>query len=156
MTLQKCMLTLMMTAAVLAGCASPYMNGVTPQGAKVYIGSTDIRATEAYQEFLRSGQTELDKERYLFKRVTEAKDLVYHRDGNTYGWVEAYRAGNWLMRNHYDKDADARSFVRDHVWKSASTGRPHLIEFPDGSIHVGYYVLLNELDLLEETAAADA
>lgn len=145
-----------LTAALLAGCASPYLSGRTPAGEKVYIGSTDIRSTEAYQEFMRSGRTELDKERYLFKRVTEAKDLKYHRDGNTYGWVEAYRAGNWLMRNHYDKEADARSFIRDHVWKSAATGRPHLVEFPDGSIHVGYYVLLNELDLLEETAAAES
>jgi len=137
----------------ITGCAAPFMKGINANGQKVYLDQADITQTEAYQEYLQSEHTEINKERYIFKRVVGAKDLRYHRDGNTYGWVEAYRAGNWLMRTHYDKEADARSFIRDHVWKSETTGNPHLIQFPSGDIHVAYYVLLNELDLLEDTLA---
>src|SRR5262249_51229087 len=51
----------------LAGCASnPYLNGVTRQGAKVYLGPVPIEGTEAYQTYLHSGRTEVDKQRYLF------------------------------------------------------------------------------------------
>ncbi|PIQ87146.1 MAG: hypothetical protein COV74_01990 [Candidatus Omnitrophica bacterium CG11_big_fil_rev_8_21_14_0_20_45_26] len=132
-----------------AGCATPYLKGVTPAGEKVYVGPLPIENTEAFQTFLHSSKTEVDKQLYLFQRLKAAMDLEYYHDGSWYSWLETYRGGTWLIRNRYKKDQDTRDFLRKHVWHSETTGKLHLVRFPDGSIQIGYFLLLNELDLLE-------
>lgn len=135
----------------LSGCAgaSQYLKGVTPEGEKVYIAQTDIENTEAFQTYLRSPQAEANKQQYLFQRLKDAsKDIQYYHDGVWYSWLETYRAGMWLVRNKYEKGQDTREFLRRYVWRSEA-GNLHLVKFPDGEIHIGYFILLNELDLLE-------
>lgn len=138
-----------------SGCASSVLKGLDSGGKKVYIGPVPIDSTEEYQTFLNSPQTEVDKQNYMFKRMkTEpAQQLTYFHDGTWYDWTEAYRGANWLVRHRYKKGQDARTFAKNHVWRSESTGKPHLIKYPDGSIQEAYYVLLNELDLLDEALA---
>lgn len=135
------------------GCAasSQYLKGVSPEGQKVYIGPTDIENTEAFQTYLRSPQAEASKQQYLFQRLKDAsKDIQYYHDGVWYNWLETYRAGMWLVRNKYQKGQDTREFLKRYVWRSEA-GKLHLVKFPDESVHIGYFILLNELDLLEET-----
>lgn len=142
----------LLQALLISGCASPYLKGVSPEGQAVYIDTPKIESTEAFQNYLTSQRSETDKQNYLFERIKAAKDLVFIRDGHQYTWLQAYRGGKWLIRNRYEKGVDARSFAKKYIWKS-DAGNPYLVQFPDGSTHVGYYILLNELDLLEATVA---
>lgn len=135
-----------------SGCAgSNILKGEDASGKKVYLGPVPIEGTEAFQTYLGSRRTEVDKQNYIFQRLKtpEAKELSYFHDGTWYNWLEAYRGGMWLIRNRYKKGQDARTFIKDYVWRSEDTGKAHLVKYPDGSIQEGYYVLLNELDLLE-------
>ncbi|HXV28146.1 MAG TPA: hypothetical protein VD913_04195, partial [bacterium] len=91
-----------------AGCASPYLKGVSPSGQKAYLGSVPIENTETYRNYLNSRRTEVDEQRYLFARLKEATDMQYYHDGNWYGPIEAYRGGMWLMRNRYKPGQDTR------------------------------------------------
>lgn len=154
------MRSLVLLAAVtlcllITGCATPYLKGVTPEGEKVYLGPVPIQNTEAYQAYLLEKPTEVAKQNYLFDRLRFATDLQFKHDGSWYGSLEAYRGGMWLMRNRYEKGQDTRTFIRKHAERSDS-GEPHLVKYPDGSIHIGSYVLYNELDLLEETIASES
>jgi hypothetical protein len=135
-----------------AGCATPYLKGVTSQGQKVYLGPVPIENTEAFQQYLQSRHTEVDKQRYLFRRLKDATHLRYYHNGNWYTALEAYRGGMWLMRNKYQKGQNTRDFIRKYVERSEDTKQYYLVEYPDGSFHIGSYLLYNELDLLEETA----
>jgi hypothetical protein len=141
-----------------SGCASSVLKGVDKQGQKAYLGPVPLEHTEAYEDYLNSRHSEVDKQNYIFRRLKtpEAAKLSYFHDGTWYTWLDAYRAGNWLIRNRYKKGQDARTFIKDHVWRSEDTGKPHLVKYPDGSIQEAYYVLLNELDLLESTLAKDS
>ena len=141
---------------LLSGCAGvQYFKGFTPGGEKVYIGPTDIRDTEAYRNYIYSSHSEAAKLNYLFERLKLGESLFFYRDGNKYNWLEAYRGGKWLVRNRYNDGDNAREFAKKHIWHSDQTGKPHLVQFPDSSIHEGYYILLNELELLESTAKED-
>ena len=138
-----------------SGCAGKVLKGNDASGKKIYLGPVPLENTEAYQSFLTSSRSEVDKQNYIFKRLKteEAQKLSYFHDGTWYSWLEAYRGGNWLIRNRYKKGQDARTFIKNYVWRSETTGKPHLIKYPDDSIQEAYYVLLNELDLLDETLA---
>ena len=138
------------------GCATPYLKGVTPQGEKVYLGFLPIRETEAYQSFLLSSKSEAAKLNYLLDRIKEAKNLIYYHAGSRYSWLEAYRGGAWVVRHHYEKGEDAKSFIHKETLLYERSGKPNAIQFPDGSIHIVYFVLLNELDSLEEAIAANS
>ncbi len=151
---QKTLLPILFTI-LLTGCASPYLKGVTPAGEKVYLGPVSIEKTEAYRNYLHSRHTEVDKQRYLFARLKSATHLQYHRDGHWYTALEAYRGGMWLMRNRYKEGQDSREFIRKYIERSEQTNQYHLVQYPDGSVHIGSCILYNELDLLEETAKKD-
>ncbi len=128
------------------------LKGVDAKGQKVYLAEVPINNTVAFKTYLASPKSEVNKQQYLFARLKDApKNLEYFHDGNWYSWVEAYRGGMWLMRNRYKKGQDTRLFLKKYVWRSEDTNKEHLVRYPDGSIQVGYFVLLNELDLLEET-----
>ena len=43
-----------------------------------------------------------------------------------------------------------------HTSASTSTGMPYLIRFPGGPLHMGYYTLLGESDLFEDTLLKDS
>src|SRR3989338_171633 len=133
------------------GCASHYLKGVTPEGVKAYLGPASIQDTEAYKTFLNGSRSEAAKFDYLLERIKAAQDLEYYHEGNRHNWLEAYRAGTWLLRHHYKPGQDARDFVHKEVLLYQTPGKPTAIKFPDGSIHIAYYILLNELDLLDET-----
>lgn len=135
------------------GCAlaPQYLKGVNPDGQKVYLGPVPIQNTEAYQAFLTSSRSEAAKLDYLLQRIKSARDLVYHYDGEQYNWLEAYRAGSWILRHHYERGESARSFLLRETFLYQKPGKPNAVEFPDRSVHFDYHVLINELDLLEET-----
>ena len=136
----------------LTGCAaSSYLKGISPAGEKVYLGPVPIKNTEAFQQYQKSAHGEVDKQRYLFDRLKAAKDLQFYRDGNWYNSLEAFRGGMWLMRNRYKQDQDTRQFIKKNI-EHSDAGNYHLAKYPDGTLHIGSYVLENELDLLEETA----
>ncbi len=145
---------LLLTSAA-AGCASHYLKGVTSGGQKVYLAAVPIESTAPYQEYLHGRHTELDKQHYLFQRLKDSQNLEFYHDGSWYPVLEAYRGGMWLMRNRYQKGQDTRTFIRKYVERSEDTGQLHLVRYPDGTTQIGSYILLNELDLLEETAARD-
>lgn len=150
-SLHRWTLCAVLSAALAGGCASSTLKGTSPDGRKTYLGPVPIENTEAFRQLMKSPQNDVSIQTYLFARLKAAQDLQYYRDGQWYSWLEAYRGGMWLMRNRYQKGQDARTFIKNHVWRSEATGQAHLVKFPDGSIHEAYYVLLNELDLLEQT-----
>ena len=146
-TLEKTFLFLFL----MAGCATQsYLKGVTPGGEKVYLGTTDIQSTEAYQKFQQSAHSEVDKQQYLFARLKASEGLEFFHDGTWYDKIAAYRGGLWLMRHRYKKGQDTRAFIKKYI-EYSEAGKLHLARYPDGTIQLGGAVLYNELDLLEET-----
>ena len=138
------------------GCASSGpLNGVNAKGEKVYLGPVPIENTQPYQEYLPTQHTEVDKQRFLFRRLKEATDLEFFQDGAWYNSIQAYRGGMWLMRERYQKGQDTRTFIKKYVDRS-DAGQLHLARYPDGSTQLGSAVLLNELDLLEKTSEGNA
>jgi len=138
---------------ILSGCASSsYLKGISPTGEKVYFDKTPIEDTDAFQTYLQTPQSEVDKQHYLFQRLKSATDLEYLHDGAWYNPLQAYRGGMWLMRNRYKKGQNTRDFIRKYVERS-DAGKIHVVKYPDGSLHEGGCILYNELDRLEETAA---
>jgi hypothetical protein len=151
-------LALSFSLVLVSSCATTqtsYLKGVTSDGAKVYSGPSSLVGIDAYRNYYYSQKTEAEKLDYLFRRLKMSKELIFHHDGKKYNWLECYRAGMWLLRHRYEQGSDAREFIKDYVWYSEETGKANLVEFPDGSIHEGYYILINELDLLEESIAKD-
>lgn len=140
-------------ALLASSCASPYLKGTTPSGEKIYLGPTPITNTQAFKQYLHTSQKEGNKINYLFSRLQEGNDLVFYRDGAQYDSREVYKGGRWLFKNRYKSGNSARDFIKNHIWYSEETGRPYYVEAPDGSFHIGYYILINELNLLEETAS---
>jgi hypothetical protein len=138
---------------LVAGCAAPPLKGINPQGEKVYLGPVPIQNTEAYQAYLLEKSTEVAKQNYLFDRLRFATELEFYHNGSWYNSLEAYRGGMWLMRHRYQKGQDARTFIHKYVERAEDSGEFHLVKYPDGSIHIGSYVLYNELDLLEEATS---
>lgn len=138
------------------GCASAPLKGITPDGQKAYLGPVPIQNTAAYKTFLSGNRTEVAEQNYIFQRLKSASDLEFYHNGTWYGPLEAYRGGMWLVRQRYQKGQDSREFIRKYVERAEDTGEPHLVRYPDGTIHIGSYVLYNELDLLEEASAREA
>jgi len=137
------------------GCATPYGKGITPQGEKVYLGPVPIQGTPAYEAYLNGGRTAVAEQTYLFQRLKSAADLEFFHNGSWYNSLEAYRGGMWLMRHRYKKGQDSRAFIKKYVERAEDTGEFHLVKYPDGSIHIGSYILYNELDLLEDTVTSE-
>ena len=146
---------LLAAVLLLSACASPYLKGSTPQGGKAYLGPVPIEQTESYQIYLHSRHTEVDKQRYLFQRLKASENLQFYNDGRWYSALEAYRGGMWLMRNRYKEGQDSREFIRKYIERSEVTNQYRLVQYPDGSVQIGSYILYNELDLLEETTKRD-
>jgi len=139
-------------ALLLAGCAGQsYLQGVTPSGEKVYLGTPNIENTEEFKTYLVSPRSEVDKQRFIFQRLKDATELQFYHDGTWYNSVQAYRGGMWLMRNRYVKGQNTNEFIKKYVERSTS-GNQHLVKFPNGSIHVGSAIVYNELALVEEAA----
>ncbi len=138
-----------------AGCAASVGKGVNAQGKKVYLGSVPIEKSGAYQTYLSSKHTDVDKQRYLFQRLKAAEGLQFFHDGSWYSPLDAYRGGMWLMRERYKAGQDTREFIKKYVDRSEDTGQLHLAKYPDGSVQAGSYILFNELDLLEATVKKD-
>ena len=134
------------------GCAtSPYLKGVTPDGKKVYLGPTPIENTKAFEAFLHGSRTEAAKLEYLVERLKLAENLQFFHGGEQFEWKEALEGSKWAVAHHYKKGQDARTFIRKETFLYVEPGEPNAVKFPDGTIHLDYYVLANELDLLEET-----
>lgn len=144
--------SVLLILVLISGCATePYLKGQL-NGQKVYLGPVPIENTESYKTYIHSAHTEADKQRYLFQRLKDATELSFYHDGSWYNSLLAYRGGMWLMRKRYTKDQTTRDFIKKYVERSEDTGEYHLAKFPDGSLHIGSYLLYNELDLLEQTS----
>ena len=154
MSLDRKSALILFAAIFISGCAS-YAKGISSDGQKVYFGPVPIEKTEAFQIYMRSNRTEVDKQRYIFQRLRSATDLQFLHDGVFYNSLEAYRGGMWLMRHYYQKGQDSREFIRKYAERS-SAGNVHLVKYPDGTMQGGAYILYNELDLLEAAAARQA
>ncbi|MDP3920471.1 MAG: DUF5329 family protein [Candidatus Omnitrophota bacterium] len=139
----------------LAGCAAPLLKGVDAEGAKAYLGSPEIQGTSTYQKYVTGPQSEAAKLIYVISRIGEAEGLLFQHEGAWHDPQEAYRGSMWMLRKNFEKGETARDFIRLHVWHSDNTGTPRLVKYPDGSLQIGYYILLNELDLLEATASRE-
>ena len=146
-------ISLVFILVMAGGCAGEkYLQGCNANGEKVYLGPVPIENTEPYQTYIHSARTEADKQRYLFQRLKNAAQLSFYHEGSWYNSLLAYRGGMWLMRECYVKGQNTRDFIKKHVEYSEDTHEYHLAKFPDGSMHIGSYLLYNELDLLERTA----
>ena len=146
------LLSLALGFGILTGCAAHTLKGIDPQGRKVYLGPLPIEKTEAYQNYVKSARTDVDRQRYLFERLKSSEGLEFFHDGSWYNSVQAYRGGMWLMRNRYKKGQDTREFIMKYIDRSETSGKLRVIKYPDGTLQQGSAVLLNELDLLEDTA----
>ncbi len=137
---------------LLNGCATTtILKGVNTEGNKAYIGKTPIDDTQAYQQFLQSPKSELDRIHYLLNRIKTAEQVTYGRNGTFYSNTDAYEAGIWMIGNSYNESQDAITFLSDYVWHAKPSLRPHLAKLADGSVHAAYYLFVNELALLNET-----
>ncbi len=134
---------------------STYLQGVSPDGTVVYLGETPLENTQAYKLFLKSSQSERDKCLFLLRRVLKKTEYQFFRDGDVYTSGDAYDGGMWLLENRYEEGQTAREFMRDHIWRSTS-GKPHYVRLSNGEMHIGYFLLLNDLDLLEETVSKNS
>jgi len=137
---------------IFLSCATSILKGVNKSGQPVYLGTTDIAATPAFKALSNTPKDEVHKILYLMARLKDAKDLSYLHEGSWYNSLQAFRGGMWLLRNRYETDQTVTDFIRKHVWRSEGTGQRHLVKYPDGSLQDGYYVLLNELALLEASS----
>lgn len=142
---------LILHTCFLFGCSAILKQGVTPEGIKVYLGPTPIESTPAYENFLRSSKSETAKLYYLLDRIKDSKDLAYYFEGSRYSWMEAYAAGTWVLWRHYKKGENAKSFLRREVSRYPGPAQTAYIKFPDGLSHLTYHVLVNELELLDQT-----
>ena len=142
---------LIIAACFLSGCSTSYRQGVTPEGKKVYLGPETIELTPAFRNYLLSSKSESSKLHYLLDRIKDSREVTYLFEGNEHRWFEAYGAGVWILWHHYKKGEDARSFLRKEVSMHPDPNQTPYIQQPDGSSHMAYHVLLNELDLLDET-----
>jgi hypothetical protein len=131
---------------------SPF-KGKTREGKKAYLGPAPVQDTEAYQKFLESSRSEIDKLYYLGDRIRAktAQKNVYIYERDRYHWAEVYAGGIWCLWHYYKREKTAREFVRDISQRFERPGSRATVEFPDGSVHYAYQVTVNELDLLEET-----
>ena len=116
---------------------------------KFYLNQIPITNSKAYLAYLESSRDERAKLDYLLDRVRESKDTAFYFEGSQYGWTEACAAGNWLMWRRYKNGKDARSFLKEIV--GYTPNQSAFIQPPDGPKCAAYPVLLNELDLLEES-----
>ena len=122
-----------------------------PREKKYYLGLAAIQNTEAYEIFLRGSKSETAKLYYLVDRIKVAKDLHYLFEGGRYDSSDAEMGGMWAIWHHHQIGEGARAFIFEEVARFPADSRNCFIQFPDGSTELAYVVLLNELDLLEET-----
>ena len=127
------------------------LKGKTREGKKVYLGPVPIQDTEAYQAFLSSPGSEVDRLYYLGDRIRakSAQNLVYIYEGDHYNWAEVYAGGVWLLWHDYKRGETARQFVHETSVRFEGPGSRATVQLPDGSIHYAYDVTVNELDLLD-------
>ena len=154
MNAKRCLFVVLVLSVQLfyLGCATtPYLSGVAPDGRKVYLGPVPIQNIEAYQAFLHSSKSERAKLDYLLQRIKEAQGVEFYHGGERYNWTEAYEGARWIVEHHFEKGQNSHSFIKKEALFEQEPGKPNAVKFPDGSLHLDYYILANELDLLEET-----
>ena len=139
-----------------AGCVSPPLRGMSSEGKKVYMGPVPIQNTPAYQTYLLSSKSETAKLLYLGDRIKAEKNLTYWYLGSCYNWFEAYSAATWMFWQDHKMGEDARGFIRKEALRFQDPSKPATIEFPDRSTHIAFDILMNELDLLDETTKQKA
>ena len=138
---------------IWSGCATVSQNIAKSAGIeeeqKFYLNPIPITNSKAYLTYLESPRDERAKLDYLLDRVRESKDTAFYFEGSQYGWTEACAAGNWLMWRRYKNGKDARLFLKEIV--GYTPNQSAFIQPPDGQKCAAYPVLLNELDLLENS-----
>jgi hypothetical protein len=143
----------MAAALALSGCATVSKNTANTgleEEKKFYLNLIPLTQSEAYAKYLESPQDERAKLDYLIDRVRESKTTAFYYEGSRYGWTEACAAGHWLMWRRYKNGQNARGFLKDIV--GYTPNQSAFIEPPDGPRCAAYPVLLNELELLEESS----
>ena len=110
-----------------------------------------IEHTQAYKAFLRGSGSETAKLYYLLDRIKETPNLTYLFEGVRYPWFDAYAAGTWILWHHHKKGEEAHGFLHKELSAYPTAGSSAIIELSDRSHHLAYPILINELDLLEET-----
>jgi hypothetical protein len=142
---------IVVTLAV-SGCATVSKNikntGLDEEE-KFYLNPIPLQSSKAYTNYLQSTQNERAKLDYLLDRVRESKNTAFYFEGSQYGWTEACAAGNWLLFRRYEKGDDARTFLKKVV--GYTPNQSAFIQPPDGPKCADYPVLMNELELLEES-----
>ena len=140
-------------ALIGSGCATISQNVSQNAGLeeeqKSYLNQIPITDSKAYLTYLESSRDERAKLDYLVDRVRESKNTAFYFEGSQYDWTEACAAGNWLLWRRYKNGKNARSFLKEIV--GYTPNQSAFIQPPDGPKCAAYPVLLNELDLLEES-----
>jgi len=137
--------------------AKPYYNttGMDENGNKVYAGKVPIDSTRAYNQFKLGSRSEIAKLNYLLDRLNELEGFQFRLAGSYFD-KEMTRFGiDWVITHRYKKKQDAREFLRQQIASFESAGDRLLIKFPDGSLYHALSIILNELDLLDETYKAE-
>lgn len=93
--------------------------------------------------------TERDKIRYLLERVA-ASHFRFIRNGETHDSQEARQWLLYKMSHWVTGVATAEDFVDRVASYSQKTGKPYLVEFPDGKVYSLGSVLKNELLFFEQ------
>ncbi len=146
-------ITLVNVSLGLTGCAStPSATKCDPpEVKKVYLGPIPIQNDQAYKTFLKSSRSETAKLIYVADRIKAARNLTYRYEGEFYNWLEAYSGAMWLLWQDHKAKEEAHAFVRKEALRLQNPKNPTVIQFPDKSTYPAPEILLNELDLLEDT-----
>ena len=158
-TRQRLIFTISIVALVFlfngtpSSSAPQYLRGVYENGAIAYVGPLTIQQTNAYKQFIYSKKTEKEKLYYLLSRFRTADHLGFYFGGGRYSANDACFGSGWILRHRYKGNKEARKFIREQVTFFEKPGKPLLIEFQNGSIHFAYNIIINELELLENTIA---
>ena len=86
---------------------------------------------------------------YLIERI-RTSPLTFIRNGDSYPGREAAAHIAWKYRIRGKKVEDARDFIKYFATRSSETGKPYLVQTPDGKVYQASDILYNELRILNE------
>lgn len=145
-----CLAVAAIVAITTSGCASlrhsKYSQYSEAPAGEVFFSTTPNFSQ--YASLLNHPVNENDKIDYLLDRVA-ASGYQFVRNGEPHNGKLARR---WLLYKmfHWVKGVDtAEEFVTRVASHSQKTGKPYLVEFPDGRVYSLSSVLKNELSLFE-------
>jgi len=146
---------LSLVLVLLAGCATskPLGQGINLSGELLYLSSTE-KLTEALHQIADPAASfwysEDAKIQYLMKR-TRSCPYTFERNEKRYTGAMAARFISWKsnLKNWSNRVNSAQELVDVVCCGSSKSGKPYILQFPDGTQHNFQNILQNELNALD-------